>query len=404
MGDNKVRVTVYRGAEEIGGCCTEISYKGTRIAIDFGSPLPEEKAEELKIEGLTYGSSTFDAVLLTHYHGDHVGELGRINADIPVYMGGFAKDIITAYRRHNPRLFTNIDIDRFTDLNAGEEITIGSLQITPILSDHSAAEAFMFLIKAGNFNILHTGDFRLHGRYREELLSRVKEIGRIDLLITEGTTLSRNEDKDTNYTEEYAENKIREYIYENKYCFIILSSTNFERFQGISDSIDRYRKDNKPKGKYFIVDRFQNILFKIAEKRLPERYSFKSKNTYGHNLDAGMEKIGFVMLIRAGNATHKALLRKYLKEYPEKTIIIYSMYTGYLKPGKLKRLTDLAHDKNRLRVVHSSGHVTKQDLASFIDTVAVKNVIVIHTEKNPEMEGLKNLMPVENGKILEFDQ
>ena len=94
MDDSKVRVTVYRGAEEIGGCCTEISYKGTRIAIDFGSPLPEEKVEELNIQGLTYGSSTFNAVLLTHYHGDHVGELGRINADIPVYMGGFAKDII----------------------------------------------------------------------------------------------------------------------------------------------------------------------------------------------------------------------------------------------------------------------------------------------------------------------
>lgn len=94
--DNKIRVTVYRGSEQIGGCCTEISYKDTRIAIDFGSPLPEDDAKELDVIGLTKGKSAFDAVLFTHYHGDHVGEIGRINSDIPVYMGGFAKDVIAA--------------------------------------------------------------------------------------------------------------------------------------------------------------------------------------------------------------------------------------------------------------------------------------------------------------------
>lgn len=402
MEDNKVKVTVYRGAEEIGGCCTEISYKGTRIAIDFGSPLPEEKAKEIDIEGLTYGCSTFDAVLLTHYHGDHIGEIGRINADIPVYMGRFTKDIINAYKGHNPRLYTNIDVNRFDDLTAGEEISIGSFQITPILSDHSASESFMFLIKAGDFNILHTGDFRLHGRYKEELLASIKGMGQIDLLITEGTTLSRKEKEEANYTEEFVENKIRGYIYENKYCFVILSSTNFERHQGISDSVDRYRIDNQPKGKYFVVDRFQKKLFEIAEKRLPDRYIFKTKTTYGKNLDAGMENRGFVMMIRAGSHIHKALLCKYLDEYPQKTLLIYSMYSGYMEKGKLKKLTDLARAKNRLRIVHSSGHVTKQDLVIFVDAITPKNVIVIHTKKDPEMEHLKNQVPIENGKTVEF--
>ena len=403
MNDEKVRVTVYRGSNQIGGCCTEISYKGTRIAIDFGSPLPEENTKELNITGLTCGQSAFDAVLLTHYHGDHVGEIGRINTDIPVYMGGFAKDVITAYKNHNHHFFADVDIDRIDELVAGTEITIGSLQITPILSDHSAAESLMFLIKAGGFQILHTGDFRLHGRYREELLSNVEKFGKVDLLITEGTTLSRKEKDKDNYTEEHVENMVWDCICENKYCFIILSSTNFERFQVFSNCIDKYRKDKRPSGKYFVVDDFQKSLFEIAEKRLPERYQFKTKTTYAKNLDEGMANKGFVMLLRAGNAAHEALLRKYLEECPSKTCLIYSMWSGYMNNGKLKELTSLAHNKNRLRIIHSSGHVTKQDLIDFVDTVAAKNVIVIHAEKTKEMESLKNHISIEDGETIVFE-
>lgn len=400
--DNKVRVTVYRGSEQIGGCCTEISYKGTRIAIDFGSPLPEDDAKELDVIGLTKGKSAFDAVLFTHYHGDHVGEIGRINSDIPVYMGGFAKDVIAAYKGYNPHFFADVDIDRIDELVAGNEITIGSLRIMSILSDHSAAESFMFLIQADNFQILHTGDFRLHGLYREELLSSVKKLGKIDLLITEGTTLSRKEDANKAYTEEVVEDLMRNCIYENKYCFTILSSTNFDRFKDISDSVDRYRMDNYPRGKYFVIDEFQKSLFEIAEKRLPDRYLFRTKTTYGKNIDAGMEDKGFIMMIRASKADHEALLRKYLEEYPEKTVLIYSMWSGYMKKGKLKELTDMARDKGCLRVIHSSGHVTKHDLESFIEMVEPEKVIVIHTNKTEKIDNLKNQIPIEDGETKEF--
>ena len=57
-------VTIHRGSHQIGGCCTEISYKNTHIAIDVGSPLPGEDETSLKVQGLTFGRSSFDAVFL----------------------------------------------------------------------------------------------------------------------------------------------------------------------------------------------------------------------------------------------------------------------------------------------------------------------------------------------------
>ena len=50
----------------------------------------------------------------------------------------------------------------------------------------------MFVIECEEKKILHTGDFRLHGRKKDETLNNLKKIGKVDLLITEGTSLSRN--------------------------------------------------------------------------------------------------------------------------------------------------------------------------------------------------------------------
>ena len=74
-----MQVIIHRGTHQIGGCVTEIkSEKGTRIAIDIGENLPtisENEKTEMEVEGLTKGKANFDAVFVTHYHGDHISGL-----------------------------------------------------------------------------------------------------------------------------------------------------------------------------------------------------------------------------------------------------------------------------------------------------------------------------------------
>ena len=53
----------------------------------------------------------------------------------------------------------------------------------------------MFLIEAEGKRILHTGDFRGHGYLSKGLLPTIQRyIGRGDLLIIEGTMLSRKDE------------------------------------------------------------------------------------------------------------------------------------------------------------------------------------------------------------------
>lgn len=68
-----MNLIIHRGADQIGGCITEISTENCKILIDFGSNLPGCKKEELTEEQVKSIVGNADAVFYTHYHSDHVG-------------------------------------------------------------------------------------------------------------------------------------------------------------------------------------------------------------------------------------------------------------------------------------------------------------------------------------------
>ena len=80
-----MEVKIMKGLNQIGGCITEIKCNNTRIIIDFGDELEENK-ETFELEGLTYGTPMFNAVFITHSHGDHIGLIDKILDDIPIFV------------------------------------------------------------------------------------------------------------------------------------------------------------------------------------------------------------------------------------------------------------------------------------------------------------------------------
>ena len=106
-----MEIIIHRGTHQIGGCITEIKSEEARIIIDMGSPLPGSKGEDefdaventaIAIPGVTVASGDdtvqpCDAVIITHYHGDHIGRIDALLPDIPLYMGQTAKDLYAIY-------------------------------------------------------------------------------------------------------------------------------------------------------------------------------------------------------------------------------------------------------------------------------------------------------------------
>lgn len=94
----KNKITIYRGSHQIGGCVTEIETKNHRIVIDFGTNLPNSEADDVMTDEellhTVFDGKPCDGVLLTHYHGDHIGMYKNIPKDIPLYIGSTAKKIL----------------------------------------------------------------------------------------------------------------------------------------------------------------------------------------------------------------------------------------------------------------------------------------------------------------------
>ena len=129
-------------------------------------------------------SKKCDAVLITHYHCDHIGEYMQVRPDIPIYIGEQAKDIFTIFQ--NKMKDTGVTeitqeyvdrIETFKTFKQGVPFEIGDMKITPIRTDHSAFDSYMFLIEADGKRILHTGDFRTHGHIGNEIPKILETIG-----------------------------------------------------------------------------------------------------------------------------------------------------------------------------------------------------------------------------------
>ena len=101
-----MRVNVFRGQNHIGGNIIEITTDKTRILLDVGLELDDENIQLPDVEGL-FSDAAFDAVFISHYHGDHLGLAYYIDNRIPLYMGDASYRIVrpTAKRCYIPGTF-----------------------------------------------------------------------------------------------------------------------------------------------------------------------------------------------------------------------------------------------------------------------------------------------------------
>lgn len=384
-----MQVIIHRGTHQIGGVATEIRTATTRILIDMGEELGLEDnftPAPLSILGVTDANGNCDAVLFTHNHGDHVGQLKNIRDGISLYMGSFAKDVLLTTTQK-----TDVDlksrIEQAKTFIPGECFRVGDMSITPFSIDHSACDSYMFLVEADGKRILYTGDFRLHG-FRGKAIPKIldKLIGKVDVLIIEGTTLSRT--NETPITELELQKKAKAYMEQYKYVFVLCASTNLERICALSKAV--------PQGKYFICDKYQDRLLDLMQKHWGDYsplYRNIKKITYGDNLQSRFREKGFLMMVR-DNRKFREIVRRFA---PKQSVILYSMWDGYrTKPGST--IPDFLNLAGHWEPLHTSGHASQKDMQMVIERTKPNVIIPVHTD-NPGV--LQIICPNEKVVILE---
>ena len=373
-----MEVIVHRGQNQIGGNIVEIASASARILLDVGLELDTEEIVLPAIDGL-FGEAVFDAVFISHYHGDHLGLAYYIDKSIPLYIGESSYKIVATADAYKG--CPTISPSGF--LKHGQPITIKDITVTPFLCDHSAFDSYMLLCECGGETALYTGDFRSNGRKSFDKLLQVLP-NKVDKLICEGTTLSRSEA--VPQTEKDLEAKAVEMFQATAGpVFVLQSSTNIDRI------VTMYRAA-KRSGKAFLEELYMaeitaaiggsipNPAFSdvFAFITNPNRYELlsKYKNRIGKDRIA---KTSFVMCVRSS-------MLRYLKSLSglmnfEGGMLIYSMWEGYKKQPQMQAFLDACSEMGLSIIsLHTTGHADPQTIRTLIDHTHPNEIIPIHTE------------------------
>lgn len=430
-------IKIFQG-NQIGGCVTvisaEVNGETHRIMIDYGASLAGSETKEDFIYPWT--EKPVDAVFFTHYHGDHAGRLMEIPTNIPLYMGDTARQIMiniqTALARSSDEKEANIHKEELSVLLDDNRVKtfqwnkkthvydvideIPGFFIEPYSVDHSAYDAYMFLIEAsdkkyedGKRVILHTGDFRGHGRRGKAMIPVIhkyvhKNNRKVHSLILEGTMMSRLSENVMTETEMMF--KAAEYMKKHKYTFLICSSTNLDSlasfYQAAQIAANPFKRYLYVYSEYY---KTQLKTFSDTAGSFSDIYQFH--NVHRLNLNQVlkspkwekpmtqktlMEKTGFLAIIKP-EERYEEFLNPFIEDYKagrtkEMPAIIYSMWDGYVEEdGKVKKqewIDFLKKQKSKgvdIYHLHTSGHAQAKMLADVINAVAPEEEIrPMHTE------------------------
>ena len=375
-----MKITIHRGQNQIGGSIIEIASETTKIILDAGSELDEEIPVAPQIEGLFYGQPAYDAVFVSHYHGDHLGLCGQVLPQIPIYIGKGAAEVTNTARRY----LNKPEYQFAAYYEAGKTIVIGDLHITPYLCDHSAFDAYMFHIACGDKSLVYSGDFRSNGRKSFPRL--LQKLPHADALIIEGTTLSRASIPPK--TEGDLENQaVAEMENTDAPVFILQASTNIDR-------IVTAFKATRRSGRIFLQDLYTAEVATAVGGSIPNPITFSGVRTFTtggryellngkyHNSKigkAGIAKQRFAMCVRPS-------MQRYLDDLSNKIsfaggILFYSMWNGYKQKEDIVEFLRFMQSKGvRIVDLHTSGHADSETIQALIDDVAPTYILPVHTE------------------------
>jgi ribonuclease J len=385
-----MNIKIHRGTHQIGGCVTEYEYDGWRLFVDYGEELPGgPKSGDLQIEGLTHGDISKSALLITHYHGDHIGSITKLPKELLIYIGKVGREILLVLSDH----LKSVDgihqemVERLHHANtfeAGKLFSYGPFSIMPITVDHSAFDAYAFKIEAGGVSAFHTGDFRTHG-FRSKKLPEVihKYVGEVDYVVCEGTNVARPDA--TNQTERELQQQFEEQFKANKGNVVYLSSTNIDRLFSLYHAALRAKR-------VFLVDAYQKKIMDIVTQKdslwgKSELYQYGEYEPKVLKYDKGeflvtdefkdfLDKLGYVLVARAtprfGNLVERIPGEK--QQY-------LSMWGGYVKEGAEAYNKDLANSLGEdFKYMHTSGHSDMNSMREVFRLLHPKALIPIHTD------------------------
>ncbi len=276
-----MKLTIHRGAAEVGGNCIEVESNGTRLILDIGMPLfgkdrlpidsmklkrlTKHELNELgylpRVKGLFDGDEKPNAILLSHAHLDHTGLVQHSAKEIPIYASRGTSKMMLAGSFFAGQ--AELPSERFQALKLDQRVQIGNFTITSFPVDHSIFGCTALLIEADGKSLLYPGDIRMHGRklgMMRDLISSMKARP-IDVLLMEGTHFGFDDGE--TQTEYELEGKIVELTKES--AGLVLASFSPQHV----DRLVAFIRCAIKTGRTFVADIYTAFVLHLIQREVP---------------------------------------------------------------------------------------------------------------------------------------
>lgn len=384
---------MHRGTQAIGGSCIELSAQGGgRLVLDAGRPLDAPPDTRSLLPG-SLDRSRPAAVIFSHSHLDHWGLIDELPKDWPVWAGETSAKLIDL----STRLFggqIGRQIHSWPLRTSG--FSLAGFHVTPLLTDHSAFDAYMLLIEGGGSRVLYSGDFRTHGR-KSALVEKLMASppADVDVLIMEGTNLQSGK---PSMSESLVEEGFVEVARETPgRVFVYWSAQNIDR------TVTLYRAAKRT-GRDLVIDLYAADVLDIVSPgtAVPRADgSFKSLKVVitpsGKRLYARQGRTDFVdKIVRSSTATSRGrvaaapsiiMLRDSMLNdfaaaglgFGPDDVFIFSSWSGYLREDDPTSAWARARAAGaKTMMLHTSGHASPKDLERFAKAVNPRWLVPVH--------------------------
>ncbi len=424
-GDQRLKIQVIGGNEEVGRNCTVLEYGNDILIIDMGLQFPDEDMPGVdylvpNLSSLKGKEKNIRGVVITHAHYDHIGGIPHLMPKLgnpPIFATDLTCGIIAKRQedhRDKPKL--NLFSVKYDDV-----IQLGSFKVEFFGVSHSVPSSVGVIVDTPCGLIVHTGDFKLDdnpGSQSIQETEKIKKLGERNVLAL--MIDSTNASKPGRQIAEFEiQNNIDEII-KNAEGRVIVGT-----FASMIARVQQIIKACERQGRKVAIEGFSmksNIMIAqqlgymdvqkgtIIETRDIHKYP-RNKTAVVCTGAQGEER---AVMMRIANREHPILTIE-----PGDTVV----FSSSVIPGNERTVQRVKDTLNReganivhyqMMDVHAGGHAQQQDLVDMHNMVKPKYIIPIEGHYSFLVDHAKaaikagfpaeRIFIADNGQTMEFDK
>jgi Cft2 family RNA processing exonuclease len=389
-----MKITIHGGAREIGGSCIGVQTEDCKVALDYGTKFEENSSNQFPED--------FDAVIVSHAHLDHSGQLLSLSKKKPVIVGSkITREVTVALLQDMVKVQSQNDYNHpYFPHNAKairehwwvrDYVALPGMTIKLHPAGHVAG-ARMTSIHAENKEVLYTGDFCVHDSEILEGCNTEALPKKPDVLIAESTYGGKVRSSRNELIDEFF---IRILTAMEQKGNILIPTFAFHRSQEMAKRIDDAMKNGLlPRYNVYTISNLANKITgyfnenkefftkKIQRQKQPFKYSHVK-----HLYRTGQIKDPAIVMCTSGFG-HAGASLHLLKEWAEDENNCVILTSGYLPPDsplksakeerRFRNNGDMISVKAEIEQIELSGHADQLELVQMVEKLKPKRTILVH--------------------------